>query len=206
MKSAWIALVPLLLGACAGEPRPTPNYYPPPAYEKPMPPSVQSGPATPPAIASAGPLKAATIGTYMDAQENELRRNLRGLGVVVTRPGDDIVLTLPNALLFDSNALALNDDGERILSAIAPTLRRYDHTIVYIDGHTDTTGTAEQNMTVSRKRAYEVGGALVRDGVPLARLQARGYGETMLKVKTADKVSEPRNRRIEIHIRAAPAG
>jgi len=204
MKKIWVALAALLLASCAGEPRPMPNYAQPPAYEKPMPP--QTGTVGPAPVASAGPLKVAMIGSYMDAQENELRAKLRGYGVMVTRPGDDIVLTLHNNQLFDANSLALSDDGERILAVIAPSLRRYDHTVVYIDGHTDTTGTAEQNMTVSSKRAYTVGGALVRDGVPLVRLQARGYGETELKIKTGDQVNEPRNRRIEIRIRAAPAG
>jgi flagellar motor protein MotB len=37
-------------------------------------------------------------------------------------------------------------------------------------------------------------------------LQAHGYGEDNLKVKTGDQVNEPRNRRIEIRIVARANG
>jgi outer membrane protein OmpA-like peptidoglycan-associated protein len=157
-------------------------------------------------VASAGPLKTAMIGSYMDNQEQEFRRELHGTGVLVGRPGDDIVLNLRSDDLFVGNTLTLSDHAQRVLAMIAPVLRRYDHTQVFINGYTDTTGSPDQNMIVSRKRAYTVGGQLVKDGVPLSRLQATGYGETVLKVKTGDHVNEPRNRRIEIRIAARAAG
>ncbi len=177
----------------------TQQTLPPPAHE-----SYQPGP--PPKVASAGPLKTAMIGSYMDNQEQDFRRALRGTGVLVARPGDDIVLNLRSDELFEGNTLNLSEHAQRILSAIAPVLRHYDHTQIFINGYTDTTGSADQNMLVSRKRAYSIGGQLVKDGVPLSRLKAAGYGETVPKVKTGDHVNEPRNRRIEIRIAARAAG
>src|ERR1043166_8304758 len=47
-------------------------------------------------VRSAGPLQLAAIGSYMDAQESDLRNRLRGTGAVVTRPGDDLVIVLGN--------------------------------------------------------------------------------------------------------------
>jgi outer membrane protein OmpA-like peptidoglycan-associated protein len=179
--------------------QPYAEHAPPAAHE-----TYQPGP--PPKVGSAGPLKTAMIGSYMDNQEADFRRVLHGTGVLVARPGDDIVLNLRSDDLFVGNTLKLSDHAQRVLALIAPVLRRYDHTQVFINGYTDTTGSEEQNMIVSRKRAYSIGGQLVKDGVPLSRLQATGYGETVLKVKTGDHVNEPRNRRIEIRIAARVAG
>lgn len=161
---------------------------------------------TPPKVASAGPLKTAMVGSYMDNQEAELRRAMRGSGALVARPGDDIVLHLKSDEMFEGNSFDLSERAKDLLWRLAPVLRHFDHTQVFIDAYTDTTGSADKNMEVSRKRAYTIGGQLVKDAVPLARLRAQGHGEDDLKVKTGDQVNDPRNRRIEIRIVARAAG
>jgi outer membrane protein OmpA-like peptidoglycan-associated protein len=217
MKQMLIAVAACLsLAACESAPRHYNEYGPPPAdtygpaqpyAEKPLPPPHEAyQPGPPPKVASAGPLKTAMVGGYMDNQEQDFRRVLHGTGVLVARPGDDIVLNLRSDDMFDGDTLTLSDRAQRILSDIAPVLRRYDHTQIFINGYTDTSGTPDQNMMVSRKRAYTVGGQLVKDGVPVSRLQATGYGETVLKIKTGEGKKEPRNRRIEIRIAARAAG
>lgn len=205
------------LAACGGAPRgrdygppppPPPNYGPQQPYSSMTPPvaAEPSRPMTPPKVASAGPLKTAMIGSYMDNQEAELRRAMHGTGVLVARPGDDIVLHLKSDEMFEGNSFDLSERAKDILWRLAPVLRHFDHTVVYIDAYTDTTGSAAKNMEVSRKRAYTVGGQLVKDAVPLSRLQAHGYGEDDLKIKTGDQMNEPRNRRIEIRIVARANG
>jgi outer membrane protein OmpA-like peptidoglycan-associated protein len=218
MKQILIAVAACLsLAACETAPRHT-EYGPPPsndtynqmqpyAARTPTPPEHEAyQPGPPPKVASAGPLKTAMIGSYMDNQEQDFRRDLRGIGVLVGRPGDDIVLNLRSDDMFAGKSLELSDHAQRVLAIIAPVLRRYDHTQIFINGYTDTNGSADENMTVSRKRAYTIGGQLVKDGVPLSRLQATGYGETVLKIKTGEGVKDARNRRIEIRIAARAAG
>jgi outer membrane protein OmpA-like peptidoglycan-associated protein len=205
----------LVLAACGGGPRyrnygpppPPPDYGPTQPYSSMTPsPSAPSRPATPPKVASAGPLNTAMIGSYMDNQEAELRRAMRGTGVLVGRPGDDIVLRIGSDAMFEGNSYTLSGRAKDILWKLAPVLRRFDHTQVFIDAYTDTTGSAEKNAEVSRKRAYTIGGQLVKNAVPLSRLRAHGYGEENLKIKTGDQVNEPRNRRIEIRIVARASG
>jgi outer membrane protein OmpA-like peptidoglycan-associated protein len=210
MNKAWIALSALTLAACTGEPR----YYAPPPEpmqpyaqrpyaEKPMPP--RPGPYAPPPVASAGPLKMAQVSAYMDAQENELRARLRGQGVIVARRGDEIVLNIPNAALFESGA-DLSGAGADILQTLAMTERHYDHTALQVNGYTDTTGAPDKNLDISQRRAHAVAGALASYGVPGNRIAAQGFGETNPRIKTGENVNEPRNRRIEIHITATPTG
>jgi outer membrane protein OmpA-like peptidoglycan-associated protein len=214
MKRLAVLSACLMLAACGGGPRyrdygppPPSEYGPSQAYQPPAQPrSEPSRPATPPPVKSAGPLKTAMIGSYMDNQESELRREMRGTGVLVARPGDDIVLRIGSDAMFAGNSFNLSERAKDILWKLAPVLRHFDHTQIFIDAYTDTTGAADKNLEVSHKRAYTIGGQLVKDGVPLSRLQAHGYGEENLKVNTGDRVNEPRNRRIEIRIVARASG
>lgn len=65
-----------------------------------------------------------------------------------------------------------------------------------IEGHTDTIGTREQNLDLSRRRAESVVSYLVSKGVPASQLQAVGYGFD--KPSTGLSASSPLNRRVEI--------
>lgn len=68
-----------------------------------------------------------------------------------------------------------------------------------IEGHTDTLGNAEHNMTLSEQRANAVVDYLVNKfHVDRTRLEATGLGETHLLVPTRDQVAEPRNRRVTV--------
>ncbi|MGE4481423.1 OmpA family protein [Acidocella sp.] len=68
-----------------------------------------------------------------------------------------------------------------------------------IVGHTDTTGTAALNQTLSEQRANVVASYLeTRFGVADNRLQASGVGESDLAVQTPPNTPNRRNRRVEI--------
>jgi hypothetical protein len=67
---------------------------------------------------------------------------------------------------------------------------------------TDTTGSTATNQRLSEQRAQAVADYIAARGVARSRLATKGYGETYdyLRVKTADNVNEPLNRRVEIKI------
>ena len=196
----------LLLSACGGGPRPVfPNIppppmrgsegKPPPVWQKASPPS--HGAAIAPA--PGGPLTVARIGGYMDGLETALRRHLRG--ILVARQGDNLTVVIPNTSLFASDGGVSGDD---VLEPLAAALNAYPRTTVAVNGFTDTAGTPEQNLALSQKRAREIADALAHEGVAPQRLSSQGFGETHLRVATGDGKKEPRNRRIELVIRARP--
>jgi outer membrane protein OmpA-like peptidoglycan-associated protein len=98
----------------------------------------------------------------------------------------------------------LSPAGQSLLESVAQMLRTYDHTQVQVNGYTDTSGSPEQNLTVSLKRAGLVSDALARSGVASSRIEVHGFGGTSLKIATGDHVNEPRNRRIELRIVPRP--
>jgi outer membrane protein OmpA-like peptidoglycan-associated protein len=74
---------------------------------------------------------------------------------------------------------------------------------LFVVGHTDTVGTADHNLTLSRKRARAI--ATWFKGRALATLIAyEGMGKAGLLVKTADQVDEPRNRRVDYILALEP--
>ncbi len=72
---------------------------------------------------------------------------------------------------------------------------------ILVVGHTDTVGDSDDNDALSQARAQAVVDIIRGTGVSAKSLEASGRGERELLVPTADKVDEPRNRRVEINIR-----
>jgi len=153
-------------------------------------------------VSSAGPLKAAMVGEYMDAQERDFRSRLRSSGAWVARIGDDLVVSWRNDALFSGDDLS--GEGEDTLGRLAELLRHYDHSAVRVGGYTDTRGTAEENLSLSLRRAKAIAERLEAYGVSPDRVSFQGYGASHLRVATGPGMREPRNRRVEIRIVAHP--
>lgn len=72
---------------------------------------------------------------------------------------------------------------------------------ITVIGHTDRVGSVSSNDALSLKRALAVRQSLIRSGIAVLRIEVAGRGAREPLVPTEDKVSEPRNRRVEISIR-----
>lgn len=102
---------------------------------------------------------------------------------------------------FPSGSAQLSGKSAQSLDALGRALssRELAAYVFRIEGHTDTVGDAMQNEQLSRRRAEAVRDYLMKQhGVPAARLNAVGLGESQLLVPTPDQVSEPRNRRVQV--------
>ncbi len=69
-----------------------------------------------------------------------------------------------------------------------------------IGGHTDNIGTASDNLTLSKRRAEAVVHFLLDQGIPEARLQAKGYGSTRPIADNSTAEGRAKNRRSEMKI------
>ena len=68
---------------------------------------------------------------------------------------------------------------------------------VEVGGHTDSTGTAAYNMTLSVKRAEAIKDHLVTRGVDPKRLTTKGFGITKPAASNDTKEGRAKNRRVE---------
>ena len=97
----------------------------------------------------------------------------------------------------DEYTPASKDAFEKVFAEVA---RRKVAEIAVI-GHTDRVGAVEYNDTLSLRRAERVRKDFVDRGIPTSAINVAGRGEREPIVATADEVSEPRNRRVEINVR-----
>ena len=72
--------------------------------------------------------------------------------------------------------------------------------LVEVQGHTDTTGSAAINRTLSKGRAESVRKYLVGKGVAKGRLTAKGYGPDVPIADNATPEGREQNRRVEFKI------
>lgn len=102
---------------------------------------------------------------------------------------------------FASDSAEIPAEAHEVIQFSAEALRRVPaNARIEVGGHTDNTGSAAANLTLSQARAEAVRAALVNAGAPAALLQARGYGDTRPSATNDTEYGRFRNRRIEYGI------
>lgn len=99
---------------------------------------------------------------------------------------------------FDLDKATLRPDAAPVIDEIAKLLAGDPALKLSIDGHTDSTGSAERNRELSKQRAGSVQAALVAKGIAADRLSAQGYGSDKPLVPETDDASRAKNRRVEL--------
>jgi outer membrane protein OmpA-like peptidoglycan-associated protein len=156
--------------------------------------------------AGVGGLTGAAIGTYMDQQEAELRAQLQGTGVSVTRVGDQIVLNMPSNITFATDRSDVQPQFLSTLNSVAIILRKYERTIVDVYGHTDSTGDDNYNLGLSQRRAVSVATVLANNGIDQRRFYIEGKGEREPIASNATEPGRAQNRRVEIRLSPVSQG
>jgi len=148
--------------------------------------------------AGVGALAGGAVGAYMDKQEAELRQQLQGTGVSVTRNGENIILNMPSNITFASGSSDLNARFFKVLDSVSLVLKKYEKTLVEVSGNTDSVGGTEMNQSLSERRASTVSQYLVSKGVAEQRMLVAGYGETRPVASNDTAEGRALNRRVEI--------
>jgi outer membrane protein OmpA-like peptidoglycan-associated protein len=148
--------------------------------------------------AGVGALAGGAIGAYMDRQEAELRAELQGSGVSVTRIGDNITLNMPGNVTFATDSSDLSPGFFDVLNSVGKVLVKFNQTVVEVAGHTDSTGSDAYNQSLSERRAASVARYLQGQGVDTQRMITVGLGESMPIADNSTAEGRQANRRVEI--------
>ena len=132
-------------------------------------------------------------------------RVLVELGAVTEN--DRIRLELAGDILFDFGRADIRAAAAVRLSKVAHLIRRKAVGQVTVFGHTDSIGSADANLELSRRRALSVIRWLhQQEGIPAELMAARGLGETQpiahntMPDGSDNPEGRARNRRVEIRI------
>lgn len=150
--------------------------------------------------AAVGGATGAVIGHKMDKQAKEIQSQVPG--AKVDRVGEGIVVEFNEKILFATNQYTLNSAASSNLDKLATVLKSYPDTDIEIQGHTDSQGSDDYNMTLSEKRASTVATYLKGKGVASSRVKTKGFGETAPVATNDTEAGRAQNRRVNFLITA----
>lgn len=150
--------------------------------------------------AGIGALAGGMVGGYMDRQEAELRAQLQGTGVSISRNGNQIILNMPSNITFDTDQSAVKPQFYSTLNSVVLVLRKYNRSLVDVLGFTDSTGSPQHNQALSQERARSVADYLTSQGLDPRRFYVQGYGESQPVASNDTPEGRAANRRVEIQI------
>lgn len=121
------------------------------------------------------------------------------IDTILTPPTVNEVIGLEN-IEFEVSSAVITAAGQEELQKAVIFFTEQEGVNAVIEGHTDTDGSEEGNLTLSQARAESVLAFLVENGIDAGRLQAVGFGESqpILVDGVEDKVA---SRRIEFNAR-----
>lgn len=113
------------------------------------------------------------------------------------KKGQNIVL---RDVYFETASFKLKKESYTELNKLVSILKKNPKSKVEISGHTDNTGDAGKNMTLSKNRARAVYNYVVSKGIPKKQLVHKGYGQTKPIADNKTEEGKAKNRRTEFKV------
>jgi outer membrane protein OmpA-like peptidoglycan-associated protein len=117
---------------------------------------------------------------------------------------EGVVIVLDN-IYYDFNQAVIRKGQAKDLEALAALMKQYPEMEIELGAHTDSRGSADYNLELSRQRAEAAKLFLVSKGIGADRVTTKGYGESVPRNGCVDGVncteSEHQfNRRTEVKV------
>jgi OOP family OmpA-OmpF porin len=105
-----------------------------------------------------------------------------------------------NSILFNTGRASFKEGVTGELDGMLAIMNQFPSAEFEINGYTDSTGSASNNLKLSDKRANAVRDYLVKNGIDAARLTAQGFGEESPVDTNMNRAGREKNRRVEIKV------
>lgn len=144
-----------------------------------------------------GAILGASYGRYIDTGTNTGDRlENRGVNVIVL--GDQILIVIPSARIFEPMTPTIKPQAYSTLTMVARYINKYTKMLVKVSGYTTISGSPTIDLTLSRQQAEAVAKFLAAAGINARLLYAEGYGGSNLVMPAGIDWEESDNYRIEI--------
>ncbi|HUB82828.1 MAG TPA: phosphate ABC transporter substrate-binding/OmpA family protein [Bryobacteraceae bacterium] len=116
------------------------------------------------------------------------------------------IVTQRKSIYFDPNSANMGVDSRAVVDEIGEFMRAYENTVVDIEGNTDSTGSRDLNMQLSKERADAVKNYLVdKFHFPPNRMRTIGNGPDRPIADNDSPEGRDKNRRTDIKAYPNPA-
>ena len=115
----------------------------------------------------------------------------------IPAPKRKILQEATKYIQFDFNKATLKASSNARLQQMVQILNEYPDYSLSIAGHTDSKGDDNYNLRLSYERAAAARTYMLSKGIPAARIEARGYGETKPLADNAKPAGQALNRRVD---------
>jgi NitT/TauT family transport system substrate-binding protein len=115
------------------------------------------------------------------------------------------IATQRRSIYFEPNSAKMGLDSRAVVNEVASFMRAYENTVVDIEGNTDSTGSREYNMQLSKERAETVKRHLMEHSkFPENRMRTAGNGPDRPVDTNATPEGREKNRRTDIKVYPNP--
>jgi outer membrane protein OmpA-like peptidoglycan-associated protein len=119
------------------------------------------------------------------------------IGLQTIEENSSVIL---NNIFFDVNRFELKQESIAELDKVVQLMNDNPDIKIEINGHTDNTGKAADNITLSENRAKSVIAYLQQQGISVTRLQYKGFGASKPIADNSTEEGRTQNRRTELII------
>jgi outer membrane protein OmpA-like peptidoglycan-associated protein len=109
-------------------------------------------------------------------------------------------------VLFKTGSFELLGGARERLAKVSGIVLAYPSLHLDVEGHTDSVGSDDYNMTLSQHRAEAVRDYLVQQGIPESNIAARGLGKAGPVASNDTPEGRQQNRRVELVLSGAAIG
>lgn len=143
--------------------------------------------------------KADNVSFRVDGYEDSYIKNIRiaAGGIDIYKEVSTNSKIIMHGILFDVDKATLKPESMGSINKIYSLLKKEADLKFEIDGHTDNTGQAAHNLSLSQQRADAVKAQLVSMGINASRLTTKGFGDTKPISDNDTPEGKANNRRVE---------
>ena len=138
------------------------------------------------------------INTIANSLKGTLAKYIDNKIIAIDVRDNTLIIRLISTSLFKSGSSIINEEALPDVNVLVNSIKDYADRVLVI-GHTDSTGKAESNWVISRKRAEATAKWLAKSNVQLMNPITRGVADTEPLVKDTDSdYNQSLNRRVEL--------
>lgn len=140
------------------------------------------------------------VADFMDICPNEVGTSANKGCPEIKSEVRDVMKQALEGVQFETGKDVILQSSYPKLDAVAQVMKSNGAYMLDINGHTDNTGDANANLTLSKARAEAVKNYLISKGVEAGRMKSNGFGQSQPKATNDTPEGRTQNRRVEFEL------